>query len=177
MLVPRWAGTERSDWYPWFERTIAPRGCSVCPLDVPEAPTIEGCVRNLQALMKGRSSEDTWLIGHSVGCQAVLRFLETCSPDFCAAGVLCVAGWWTIDEPWETIRPWIETPIELPKVKAAARGFSVLLSDNDPFTADHQKNAQRWREGLGAQVHMAPGRKHFNQAEEPEVLKVLQALG
>jgi len=51
----------------------------------------------------------------------------------------------------------------------------VVLSDDDPFTSDHRGNAAIWRERLGAERTLVAGGRHFNGAEEPEVLAVIRA--
>jgi hypothetical protein len=90
-------------------------------------------------------------------------------------GVLCVAGWWAVDQPWETILPWMEPP-DLPAIRRVAQAVHVLLSTNDPFTADHETNAALWRDRLDAEVEVVPNAKHFNATEEPAVLAALDRL-
>ncbi|WP_428267312.1 alpha/beta hydrolase [Haliangium sp.] len=179
-IVPRWSGGPDSDFYPWLRAQPAVRArfsAVIGPsIERPDEPTIEAWLTSLGAALDLGALTDTYLLGHSVGCQAVLRFLEQAPAGARAAGVLCVAGWWSVDQPWDSIRPWIETPMDHARVRQASEQFSVLMSDNDPFTADWEHNARLWRERLGAEVHTIPGRKHFNEAEEPAVVDALLAL-
>jgi uncharacterized protein len=200
-IVPRWGGSAHSDFYPWLLAQPAVRarfGEILLPeIAQPGEPTIAAWVESLQRVTAGPSAGSlgdpgdpgdlggTYFLGHSVGCQAVLRFLErssghTRAPGHTrAAGVLCVAGWWNVDRPWDSIRPWLETsetPMDIARVRAAARRFHVVLSDDDPFTADWRANEGAWRERLGAEVLCVPGARHFNGAEEPAVLDALLAL-
>jgi hypothetical protein len=118
----------------------------------------------------------TLLVGHSVGCQAALHFLESLPEGALVGGLLCVAGWWTVDRPWETILPWINATHDDEKIKRGAGGkIRLLLSDNDPFTSNFEENGNAWRARLGAQVELIPGGKHFNAAEEPAVLRAVLA--
>lgn len=167
LLVPRWGGTPASDWYPWLtERLDVPvRGVELRP--EPGSPTLAGMQAALSEAIAPAELAHTLLVGHSVGCQAVLRFLGTLPEGPSVRGFVAVAGWFTVDEPWDSIRPWVETPIAPARVP-----MHVLLSDNDPFTRDHADNASRW-EALGARVTTVPGAKHFNGAEEPEVLEAV----
>ena len=182
-IVPRWSGTADSDFYPWLLAQPAVRahfGDVLLPgIAQPEQPTIAAWVDSLVQITAGLGPGDlgrTYVLGHSVGCQAVLRFLERSSDDARVAGVLCVAGWWTVDAPWDSIRPWIDTPMQLDRVRAAAGRVHVLLSDDDPFTSDWRDNERAWRERLGAEVRCVPGARHFNAAQEPAVLEALLAL-
>jgi hypothetical protein len=176
-IMPRWAGGAEDDWYPWLRDSLPDHAVSVAPLrPSPEAPTIEACVEELARGLANRDLSSTVLVGHSVGCQAQLRYLASLGEPATVAGLLCVAGWWSVDEPWDTIRPWIETPLDRQAVRRAAPRIRVVLSDNDPFTSDHAGNAATWRERLGAEVTVVPAAKHFNGAGEPAVLAALREL-
>lgn len=179
-LVPRWAGKPESDFYPWLtgklrESPQAVTAVRTLAMPQPERPTIDAWVSTLGEALGPTPAPGTVLLGHSVGCQAVLRYLATLPPGSKVDGVLLVAGWWEVDTPWDTLRPWLETPVDLARVRAAAGRVVVLLSDNDPFTSDFARNRQLWRERLGAEVVLAPGARHFNAAEEPVVLDTLLA--
>jgi uncharacterized protein len=177
-IVPRWAGRPDTDFYSWLEGQVreARQGISsVRTLDMPNPaqPTIEAWVGALARAAGPTPEPSTVLMGHSVGCQTVIRYLATLPPGHVIDGVLLVAAWWDVDKPWESIVPWIETPVDLARVRAAARRFVVLLSDNDPFTAGHARNRQLWEERLGAEVVLTPGARHFNNPREPAVLETL----
>ena len=179
-IVPRWAGRPNTDFYVWLEAELrqSPQGLSpVRTLDMPQPgqPTIPSWVGALSSTLRPAPAPSTVLMGHSVGCQAVLRYLATLPPGHTIDGALLVAGWWDVDAPWESLRPWVETPLDLERVRRAARRFVVLLSDNDPFTSDHERNGRLWQERLGAQVVLVPGARHFNNPQEPAVLETLRS--
>ncbi len=182
ILVPRWGGTSGDDWYPWLLSELEPSGlfasAHVASMPDPETPTIAGWTAALSRAA-GESAEDvrnTVLVGHSVGCQAVLHYLESLPTGARVSSTVCVAGWWTVDEPWESIELWIRTEHDDDRIIAAAGSIHVLLSDNDPFTADSVANAALWRSRLRAQVHLVPGAGHFNGAQEPAVYDALRAV-
>jgi hypothetical protein len=193
VIVPRWSGHAADDWYPWIREQLGndPGGglqVEVVELPNPDAPVIEQCVAALQSALGTRVEDlhSTLLVGHSVGCQALLRYLaELRSVDQGAVGdaerpvgpehLLCIAGWWTVDEPWPSIRPWIDTSIALPKLQSnTTGGVTVLLSDDDPFTSDWRTNKATWEQRLDADVRVVQGGRHFNTAQEPAVLQLLR---
>jgi hypothetical protein len=183
-IMPRWSGHADVDWYPWFRQQLAGQDelrVHMLALDQPGAPTIDGCVASLTAALGDdpRALERTLLIGHSVGCQALLRYLAALPSEVPGgpAHLICVAGWWAVDEPWATIRPWIETPHAVERLRArTGKGVTVVLSDNDPFTADWQANSNLWKDRLGARVELVAGGRHFNGAEAPLVLELVREL-
>jgi hypothetical protein len=188
--VPRWAGRPESDYYPWLLARLAAEHpdlsgpfdeARVLVLPRPEQPDVSAWPAAIASELQLRGDaarlERTFVLAHSVGCQALLRALGTLPEGAAIGGALCVAGWWQIDRPWDSIRPWLEPmpSSSLERARAAVRTLRVLLSDNDPFTADHVRNAERWQE-LGAGVRLAPGGRHFNNPEEPAVLAALLEL-
>jgi predicted alpha/beta hydrolase family esterase len=179
VIVPRWGGGPDDDFYPWLADALGQRVTVVRPRYLrPDAPRIEEWVPVVLAQLWAAPAE-TLILGHSVGCRAALHALSRLRPGLSVGGLLCVAGWWTVDTPWPTIEPWLEPLSEqqLVRARAAAAGrCRVLLSDDDPYTTDHVTNGVRWREGLGAEVEVLPGGGHFNGAEEPAVLTSLEAL-
>lgn len=181
LIVPRWAGTSKDDFYPWLVERIAagevPGADRAEALDLPDATGPE--VGPWTHLLAARIAEDpagTVVVGHSVGAQAALRALCLLPEDQRVAGVLAVAGWKTVDQPWPTIEPWLETPIDTDRACRGAVRIAALLSDDDPYTRDTEATAAWFREAFEADIAVAPGRKHFNEAEEPAVLLALAAL-
>jgi hypothetical protein len=173
-IMPRWAGTSSDDWYPWLRGELTGHTIHVASLrPSPGAPSIAACVRELHALYAELDLSRTLLIGHSVGCQAHLHALASLPADAVAPALLCVAGWWWVDEPWETLRPWMDAPAG-DQVRRHVAQVSVLLSDNDPFTSDHEANRVAWQDRLGAEVSIIAGAKHFNGAQERAVLDAVR---
>jgi len=181
VVVPRWGGNPGSDFYPWLVSSLADSGLEVvvCDLPDPGTPRLDTWPPAILAVLgaEREALARTWVLAHSVGCQAALHALAGLPEGLQIAGLLAVAGWWTVDRPWPTILPWQDNLPDVARVRAAVPRVSLLLSDNDPFTADHASNAALWRERLAAEVTMAPGAKHFNNCgEEPAVLAALRRL-
>lgn len=182
VIVPRWAGTARSDFYPWLAEQLAADPAlpfaPVTALDLPEPghprqetwpPAIAEALGDDPTLLA-----NTVVLAHSVGCQASLHALATLPGPI--AALVAVAGWWSVDAPWPTIVPWQTQLPDLERVRARVGRIVVLLSDDDPFTSDHTGNAALWRERLGAEVVLVAGARHFNASEAPAVLATLRSL-
>jgi predicted alpha/beta hydrolase family esterase len=84
------------------------------------------------------------------------------------------------DEEKEIAKPWIETPIDLEKVKAVIPQTAAIFSDNDPYvSADNQ---EAFRDKLDSEIIIKHVKGHFSGedgiTELPIVLeKLLEILG
>src|SRR5262249_30078550 len=78
-------------------------------------------------------------------------------------GLVSVAGWFTVDNviSYPALAPWVSMNLDYASTASAAGPITVLLSDNDPFTADWRGNATNWLSELGAAVHIAHGAGHY----------------
>ena len=142
----------------------------------PGEPTIPAWVGEVEQVLGSDPEEiaQTIIVGHSVGCQAVLRALAGLPEGVHVGGVLCVAGWFWTDAPWDSLMPWIETPFDLARSRAAAgQQIVVMMSDNDRHTSDWQANRVAWQDRLGASVVIVPGANHFNGEQYPVILQTL----
>lgn len=181
VAVPRWGGSPADDWYPWIGRELRHRGIAFEALRMPSPaePRVEDWVHTVvRALDGGRPLDDTVVCGHSVGCRAVLRAVEGLPATSRVRACVLVAAWWQVDEPWPEVRRWEAVDHDGARIRAVAGRPLVLLSDNDPYTADVDVNRRLWRERLDADVRVVPGAAHFNGAQEPAVLAaLLEAAG
>ena len=141
-VVHGWEGYPKEGWFPWLSEELSKKGFKVHVLPMPnsESPKIEEWVSFL-AKNVGEIDEKTVLVGHSIGCQTIWRYLESLKEDERIAGAVLVAPWIRLnaenalqDEESRTIaKPWLETPIDWEKVKKHCGKFVVILSDDDPY--------------------------------------------
>ena len=91
-IVHRWDGGPESDWYPWLKNELEKKGFIVYIPEMPNTqhPKIEEWLPHLKKIV-GKWNENTLFVGHSVGCQAILRLME--GSDKKAGGVYLVAPW------------------------------------------------------------------------------------
>jgi len=149
----------------------------------PAEPKIEAWVNKLGQIV-GAADENCYFVGHSIGAQAVLRYLAGLPQAVVVAKVVLVAPWMELDhntiaEEGETsieiARPWMETPIDFTKVKKRAGNFCVIFSDNDLFVPIGQK--ELFKQKLSADVFVEKGKGHFsgcdNVTKLPIVLRCL----
>ena len=151
-----------------------------------EAPKIDKWVSFLENLVK-EPDENTYFVGHSIGVQTILRYLE--KGDTQIGGVLAVAGFYTLtdnafedEEDKQTAQPWLDTPIDNEKVKKNASKITAIFSDNDPFVP--LGNEDLFKQRLGAKTIIVENKGHIggsdNIKEYPlildELLKIINKL-
>ncbi|WP_338877174.1 alpha/beta hydrolase [Spirosoma sp. SC4-14] len=171
-----------SDWYDWIDKEIQNRhGISIIRLKMPNwhQPNIAESAQYLFSQID-QLTPSTYFIAHSVGCQAVIRFLATkieTDPGLKIGGLLFVAAWINVVKSWSTLDPWLNNAT-LPYQAIANRSASrkVVISDNDPFTPDYKANETLWHDQLHADVTLCHGRAHFNGAIEPAVLEAFEDM-
>ena len=178
VVVPRWGGTPADDWYPWAAAELGADGVSLEALALPDPaqPEIDAWIAGVAAGLAEGAAAETILVGHSVGCRAALRAVERLPDGVRLPGLLLVAAWWDVDDPWPSILPWQALGHDGARVAVAVGRPLVLLSDDDPFTSDWRTNRDRWVERFDADVRVQSGAKHFNGAREPAVLAAIREL-
>lgn len=181
-IVHRWSGEPDTDWYPWVKAELEKRGFEVTvPLmKGPDEPDIDTWVGHLADVV-GEVDSETYFIGHSIGCQTIMRFLE--SQEEVAGGAVFVAGWFTLenleDKETEAVaKPWMEIPIDLKKLKKVLPTSTLIISDNDPYGA-FELNKKKFAE-LGSEIITLKKAGHITGyngfSELPQVVEAIKKM-
>jgi predicted alpha/beta hydrolase family esterase len=110
-----------------------------------------------------------FFIGHSIGCQTILRYLETQNKQ--CGGAVFIAPWFSLqgleDSDEESIaEPWLTKEIDLEKVKKNLPKVSVIFSDNDPYVPLSDKEI--FKVTLGAHVIVEHAKGHYTEDDGVE---------
>jgi len=94
-IIHRWEGNPKADWYVWLKNQLQDMGFLANILEMPnsEKPNIKQWTAFVRE-KAGEPDNNTLFIGHSVGCQAILRYLQNSKNS--ALGIICVSGWFTL---------------------------------------------------------------------------------
>ncbi len=178
IIVHGWSGDPKSNWLPWLASELQNAGHGVLVPEMPETdnPSIENWVNHLSSIV-GEPNSQTYFVGHSIGCQALLRYFETLTVPI--GGALFVAGWFNLEnmetqEEEDIAKPWIETPIDFEKVKSVLPKSTLLISDNDDYGAI-EENKKRFNE-LGSKEVVLHNAEHITGLEYPEILNEVMKL-
>ncbi|PIN87901.1 hypothetical protein COV12_01405 [Candidatus Woesearchaeota archaeon CG10_big_fil_rev_8_21_14_0_10_32_24] len=76
-IVHGWGGFPEEVWFPWLKEELEKKNFKVTILEMPnsEEPKIDVWVSYLKEKV-GAPSLDTYFVGHSIGCQTILRYSE-----------------------------------------------------------------------------------------------------
>src|SRR3989344_487554 len=177
-IIHGWSGSPNEPLFKWLDAELNKAGFEVVVPEMPDTdhPKIETWVPFLKELI-GIPNENIFFIGHSIGCQTILRFLETLPDDVKIGGAVFIAGWYDVrnietEEDNKIVAPWVNTPRDDEKIKRIVNRPVVILSDDDPFVALENKNS--WEEKVGAKVLIEHNKGHFT--EEDGVTSLPSAL-
>ncbi|MEX1063744.1 MAG: alpha/beta hydrolase [Candidatus Paceibacterota bacterium] len=176
-IIHGWEGSPEEPMHKWLKLKLEEAGYEVTVPEMPEAenPKIEAWVGKLKEIIE--PGPDTILVGHSIGCQGILRYIETLSEGSKIAGLVLIAPWMKLDmktieeegeEVIEMAKPWMETPIDFKKVKTHVGGMVAIFSDNDPYVPLDQQ--ELFKTELGAEIIVEKQKGHFTEGDGVEDL-------
>jgi uncharacterized protein len=177
-IIHGWAMSPKDGWYPWLAKNLADKGFLVEVPEMPDTdnPKIEAWTEHLRKTV-GQCDENTFFVGHSIGCQAVMRYLEKLPEGEKSGGAVFVAGWFTLTgleekEERMTSSPWVKMPIDFEKIKKHTKKVTCIFSDNDPYVP--AENLKMFSENLGAETITESNKGHF--AEDDGAVELPSAL-
>ena len=164
-LIHGWEGRPDNHWFPWLTLELKARGFEVFAPAMPNAanPKVKEWLEMLSDWV-GKPDEETYFVGHSLGCITILRYLETVNTP--VGGAIFVAGWFNLtDETWDEIYTreiageWINTPVNFKSIKEHTGKFVLVNSDNDPYVP--LSDADLFKNNLGADIITLKSRGHI----------------
>jgi predicted alpha/beta hydrolase family esterase len=167
-IIHGWGGSPEGGCIPWLKKNLEKKGFKVFAPQMPNAeePKIEEWVSHLAKLV-GTVDENTYFIGHSIGCQAIMHYLQTI--DRKIGGTVFIAGWVVLNnldkDELEIAKPWIDTSIDFKKLKSVSENYSLIISDNDPF-GGFEENKEAF-EKMDAKIAILQNAGHIEDAELP----------
>lgn len=179
VIIHGWGATPESNWFPWLAHELRSRGVDVA---VPAMPNTDNpdegeWVTKMHEVI-GTPDEETYLVGHSLGGIAILRYLESLEEGGKIGGAVFVAGF---AEPVgiSEVENFFTRAVDFAKVRAStAKGFAVIRSDNDPYVP--ARLGDDLAQKLGAELLVIPGGAHLNMGsgyfQFPEALDALDRL-
>jgi predicted alpha/beta hydrolase family esterase len=170
VIVHGWDGFPEEGWFPWLKKELELRGYEVRVPAMPdtENPELERWVKHLKKVI-GESDNELTLIGHSMGCRTILRYLQSLPENKRVGPVVLVAGWVklttkTMTEDEKRIaKQWTTIPADWPSIQSKSKRFTAIFSDNDEWV--DSSNADVYRGKLGAEIIIERDKGHFSGSD------------
>jgi uncharacterized protein len=177
-IVHGWGGKPDVGWMKWLNKELTSKGYKVIAerMPQPEFPKIGPWVENLKRIV-GKADGETYFIGHSIGCQTIIRYLETLPEDSKIGGAIFVGGWLKIKEPKtkeeiEVSAPWLTTKINFDKVKKIINKSVLILSDDDIYVP--LDNSDLFKKKLGSKIVLEKSKGHYIENVTKEIPAVMK---
>lgn len=173
-----WGGGPDEGWRLWFGRELQRHGIDFINPQMPNTsfPQQGEWIPYLTEII-GRPDTQTYLIGHSLGSVAILRYLESLRRDEEVGGAVLIAGF-TDDLGIQELTNFFTTPWDWESIRQHVERVVSIESDNDPYNLE--KYNEEFRKQLHAETLLLHDKKHFSgddgMTELPEVLDVLLRL-
>ncbi len=174
IIVHGWEASPNSNWLPWLKSMLEARNISVSVPRMPDAanPKQDQWLRALSQSAK-EPDENYFFVGHSLGCMAILRYLEGLKHEDKVGGAILVAGF-TDDLGYKELGDFFIRPINWESINDHCKKFVVIASSNDEYVP--LKHSDILKEKLNAKVLIQPRMGHFNIAELHVALNELLKL-
>lgn len=185
-IIHGWDGYPEEGCFPWLKEELEKKGFEVHTPAMPQPlhPKIDTWISFLREQV-GVPDEHTFFVGHSIGCQTILRYLESLPEDTKIGGAVLLAPWIHLtDEAYETeedseiAKPWIQTLIQWDNVKSHSNKFIAIFSDDDPLVP--LTDSKIFEEKLGTKTIIEHAKEHFSGSsgikELPSLLNAVLEL-
>jgi len=171
-MVHGWGHNSKSlPWMNWLEQKLKEKNFQVKVFDMPEtdAPKIELWVKFLESQIEDEEiNEETFFVGHSIGAQTILRFLEKMHKHKKIGGCVFIAPWLELinlnPEEMMIAHPWINTKIDLERIADHTNKILTIFSRDDPYVSETE--SKKFKEELGANAIFKEGQEHFEETEK-----------
>lgn len=177
-IIHGWGFDSNMPWIKWLEGELEKnKKIQVYALDMPntEHPKIEEWVNYLKKNV-GTINEETYFVGHSIGCQTIMRFLEKLPKNEHIKGCAFVAPWFELinlkDDEVAIAHPWINSRINFERLDQHTGNFLAIFSDNDPYVSERE--VEKFRE-FGAKIIIKRDEGHFDNTKRiQEILEFIK---
>ncbi|MBI2632715.1 alpha/beta hydrolase [Candidatus Pacearchaeota archaeon] len=169
-IVHGWGGNPEELIHKLLKERFSKLGYEVIIPSMPDTdePKIEKWIKFLSEKVE-KPNKETNFIGHSIGCQAIIRYLETLQEGTKVGRCIFIAGWFNLenlenDEEERIAKPWIEKPINFIKIRNMPKEILVYISSNE-YYGYIEENSKMFKEKLGANVIIEKDIGHFTDDE------------
>lgn len=178
IIVHGWSGSPKEPTHIYLKNELENLGFQVTVPEMPNKnhPEIESWVNHLLSICPN-PDKDTHFIGHSIGCQTILRYLEKLNSRSKVGKIVLLAPWFHLQnlegpESEAIAKPWIEKGMNIEKINKHISEITCIFSDNDLWVPLSDKDI--FQKLFNAKISIQHNKGHFTEddgvLEVPEIL-------
>ncbi len=179
MIIHGTEGYPEENWFPWLKSQLESEGYQVFVPQFPSPPIIPANIEEWWKVLeeyKDIITEETIIIGHSLGGLFTLRILEKLPhPIKLAVTIGSPVGIEPIAN-FDRDSAFCGFDLDWEKIKTTSKNFIIFQSDNDPYVC--LGNEEFLAEKLETDLSFVPNAGHFNATagytEFPQLMKQLK---
>jgi hypothetical protein len=174
IIVHGWDGNPVDSWKTWLKKELESKGFEVIAPQMPggKYPKLIEWI-NVFSEVVNKPDEDTYFVGHSLGCVAILKYIEQLKINSKIGGVILVSGFISslgISE----IENFVDVPLNPVRVKDKLKKIVAIHSDNDSSVP--LKFAEELRNKLGVKLILEHNKGHISESDKVKELPSLLNL-
>lgn len=175
IIVHGFKGKPDTNWKPWLKRELEGSGFQV---DVPEMPNtdhpeVSAWVSKLASTIGEIGNDEVYLIGHSLGCITILKYLETVHEDHAIKASIFVAGFARKFNGYGGGHDsFFDTDLDYRTIRNHCDDFVAIHSDDDPSVGIEELAV--FKDNLHAKTIAVSGMGHFGSGDSVFELPILR---
>jgi predicted alpha/beta hydrolase family esterase len=174
-IIHGWDGNPTEAWKGWLKDQLEQKKYHVVAPSLPNAenPVVADWLAKIQKTV-GKPDKKTFLVGHSLGCLAILKYIESLDEKDKIGGCILVAGFIDgVKDP--SLKEWMENKIDVAKVRKICKKIVAISSDNDPLITNEQ--TKHMVDSLKAKFILERRKRHLGEDDQiyqlPSVLNAV----
>ena len=184
-IIHGFMGEPNGGWKPWLMGELYKNDTYACSLPMPDPnnPNKEEWIQTIRDVVNFEEDE-IFLVGHSLGVAAILRYLETLPEGQSISGAVLVSGPAFVINPTNPnsklrkIDNFLDSPYDFDHIKKVCKNFVVIHGDNDSKVVF--EHAIKISEGLDCELITVQNGGHLNDRdgvwELPQALEALTKI-
>ncbi len=166
IIVHGFKGKPDTNWKPWLKQQLELNDFSVNVPEMPNTdnPLVDEWVRKLSETVGSFGSDEIYLIGHSLGCITVLKYLETLSQEQKVKLCVFVAGFGRRFDSYQGGHDsFFEQDLDWDKIVKHSDNLIAIHSRDDPSVG--YKELTVFEDKLNAKTILLDDMGHFSSQD------------
>ncbi|MEL5449885.1 alpha/beta hydrolase [Serratia bockelmannii] len=175
VVVHGYTASPKRHWFPWLMDVGHKNGYEVLIPELPDSdnPELDKWLLKLKCDV-GVIDNNTWVVGHSLGCITALKYLANQSESDNPAGIIMVSGFKESLELLPQLNEFTASKLNFDRIVDKIKNRFSIISLNDNIVLPEQ--SLRFSQKIDAYVYGVPGCGHFLDIDGVTSLPLLTTI-